>query len=190
MTKVKALGKVSRQESRQWFTDSTRRVTDDFILTQVTNFHTHHLSFDVESEYRRKASQTFEYNATRYDREKIWDLGFKVNWNRDRLNEGTAGIIRRWQSPSETLTSTSYILLLSGSASFTSHLFGRATVKQILLNDPIDDEKTFARLEAGYDSNSWYRVSLGFERIQGKTDRYPDRNYTGQGLFVRLTGKM
>jgi len=190
LTKVKALGKVSRQESRQWFTDSTLKATDDFILTQVTYFLTHHLSFDVESEYRRKASQTMDYIATRYDREKIWDLGFKVNWNRDRLTEGTVGLIRRWQSPSEMITSTSYILLLSGSGSFSSNFFGRASVKQILLNDPIDDEKTFATLEAGYDSQSWYRVSLGYERIQGKTDRYPDRNYTGQGLFVRLTGKM
>jgi|GEM_PF-1636362 len=190
LTRVKALGKVSRQESRQWFTDSTLKATDDFILTQVTYFHTHHLSFDVESEYRRRASKTMEYASTRYERDKTWDLGVKVNWNRDRLTEGTAGIIRRWQSPSETVTSTSYILLLSGSASFASHFFGRAAVKHILLNDPIDDEKTFARLEAGYDAHSWYRVSLGYERVQGRTDRYPDRNYTGQGLFVRLTGKM
>lgn len=189
LQKIKAVGKVGRHEARQWFTDSTTRATEDFVLGQLTYFHTHHLSFNAESELRRKDR---EYSVHSCD--KIWDLGLKVNWNRDRLNEFTAGLIRRWQlqnyMPNPEVTSSSYILLLSGSVSVTRELFVRGSVKSLLLNAPLDDQKTFTRLEVGYDSQRWYRVSLGYERIESDIDLHPDRNYTGQGLFVRFTGKM
>jgi hypothetical protein len=189
LEKIKALGKAGRHDSRQWLPDSATRVTSDFILGQVTYFHTHHLSFNAESEYRKAAKYFEERSHTR-----IWDMGLRVNWNRDPLNEFTAGMIRRWQSqgyPSSSgTTSSSYIMLLSGSASFTRHVFARGSVKGILLNRPLDDEKTFTRLEVGYDSQDWYRVSVGYERIASDTELHPDRNYTGQGAFVRFTGKM
>ncbi|MEW5924649.1 MAG: hypothetical protein AB1746_11740, partial [Candidatus Zixiibacteriota bacterium] len=189
LEKIKAVGKLGRQETRQWFDDSTTRTTDDFILGQLTYFHTHHLSFNAESEYTRKDKR---YSV--HSRDKIWDLGLKINWNKDRLNEFTAGLIRRWQlqdyPPSIEVTSSSYIILVSGSVSVMRELFVRGSIKDILLDDPLDDEKTYTSVEVGYDSHRWYRVSLGYERIEGDTDLYPDRNYTGQGVFVRFTGKM
>ena len=81
-------------------------------------------------------------------------------------------------------------MLLSGSASLTKDFFARASIKEILLNDPLDDEKTYTKLEVGFDSNRWYRVSVGYERIQSDNDEQPDQSYTGQGLFIRFSGKM
>ncbi|MFH1701608.1 MAG: hypothetical protein ABIE07_13600 [Candidatus Zixiibacteriota bacterium] len=200
LDKIKVIGKIGRRESERWFTDpdSTTRVTNDFLQGQLTYFHTHHLSFDIENEYRQMA----KYNTTD-DFSKIWDLGLRVNWNKDRLNELTAGFIRRWQSnkfqPLDEIVSTSYILLFSGSVSFMEHLFARGSVKEILLkdipdpdplNNGFDDKKTITKLEAGYDSHSWFRASIGYERIASDVDLQPVRNYTGQGVFVRFTGKM
>lgn len=189
LKKVKAIGKAGRHETRQWFNDSTTRVTDDFLLGQVTYFHTHHLLFNAESEFRNTARRFGELS-----RNKIWDLALRVNWNKNRFNEFTAGIIRRWQlydhPPSAEVTSSSYIVLVSGAVSLVDRFFARGSVKGILLNDPLDDQKTFVKLEAGYDSHHWYRVSIGYERIASDVDFSPDRNYTGQGVFVRFTGKM
>ena len=189
LDKVKALGKVGRHQAKQWFTDSTVVATDDFMLGQLTYFYNHHLSFHAESEYRRTARE-----AASLSRNKIWDLGLRVNWNRDRLNEFTAGMIRRWQlhdyPPTADVTSESYILLVSGSVSITRAFFARASIKDILLNDPLDDEKTFTKLEVGYDSRQWFRVSVGYERIASDIELFPDREYTGQGAFIRFTGKM
>lgn len=198
LDKIKAIGKVGRHESERWFADSTTRVTNDFLQGQLTYFHTHHLSFNIENEFRQMSKY---YSMDSYS--KIWDLGVRVNWNRDRLNELTAGLIRRWQSnefqPLDEIVSTSYILLFSGSVSFMEHFFARGSVKEILLkdipdadplNDGFDDKNTITRLEAGYDSHSWFRVSVGYERIASDVDLRPDRNYTGQGAFVRFTGKM
>jgi len=189
LDKIKALGKVGRHQSKRWFTDSTTRVTDDFVLGQLTYFHTHHLSFNAESEFRRRDR---EYSL--HSRDKTWDLGLRVNWNRDRLNEFTAGLVRRWQlqdlPPNDEITSSSYIMLVSGAMSFMRQFFIRGSIKEILLNDPLDDEKTFTKLEVGYDSNRWYRVSIGYERIESDIDQSPDLDYTGQGVFIRFTGKM
>jgi len=189
LNKVKALGKVGRHRSQQWFTDSTTIATNDFLLGQLSYFYTHHLSFHAESEYRRTAQE-----AADLSRNKTWDLGLRVNWNRDRLNEFTAGLIRRWQlhdyPPSMEVTSSSYLMLVSGAVSITRGFFARGSIKDILLNDPLDDEKTFTKLEVGYDSRQWYRVSIGYERIGSDIELYPDRNYTGQGAFVRFTGKI
>jgi len=189
LKKVKAVGKFGRSDSKKWSTDSTTHITDDFLLGQVTWFPTHHLSFDAESEYRLT-----EREFTGASRDKTWDLGLRLNWNRDRLNEFTAGLIRRWQlqeyPPTDDITSTSYIMLLSGALSLTHEFFARASVKEILLNEPLDDEKTYTKLEVGYDSHDWYRVSIGYERIESDNDLQPDQNYTGQGLFIRFSGKM
>jgi len=189
LEKIKTIGKFGRVDTRYWVIDTTSRTIKDFILGQVTYFHTHHLSFDGETEYQ----QTDTRLVTR-SKDKTWDIGLKVNWNKNRLNEFTAGMIRRWQcqdySTGSEITSTSYIMLLSGSVSFMHKFFARGSIKGILLNDPLNDEKTFAKAEIGYDSFSWYRVSLGYERIEGETDDYPDQNYTGQGVFLRFTGKM
>ncbi|HUV29683.1 MAG TPA: hypothetical protein VMY05_01140 [Acidobacteriota bacterium] len=186
LKKVKALGKVGRYELQR---AGDYRVTNDFLLGQVTYFHTHHLSFNGESEYRRTARHYPEYS-----RDKTWDLGLRVNWNKDRFNEFTAGLIRRWQlhsyPPGAQVTASSYIVLVSGAASIVNGFFARASIKGILLNDPLNDEKTFAKLEVGYDSHHWYRASVGYERIQSDIDLHPDRDYTGQGVFVRFTGKM
>jgi hypothetical protein len=189
LKKIKALGKYGRQQTQQWFTDSTTRATTDFALGQVTYFYTHHLSFDAETEYRRS-----ERHFDELSRNKTWDLGLRVNWNRDRLNEFTAGVIRRWQlfdyPPSDEITSSSYIVLVSGGLSFARDFFARGSIKSILLNEPLDDERTFTKVEVGYDSRSWYRASLGYERIGSDVGLQPDLNYTGQGVFIRLTGKM
>ncbi|MBU0982952.1 MAG: hypothetical protein KKA42_03715, partial [candidate division Zixibacteria bacterium] len=154
LEKIKAVGKGGRHQSRHWSTDSTVINTDDFMLGQLTYFHTHHLSLGAESEYRRNAR-----DANVKSRGKTWDLGFRVNWNRDRFNEFTIGAIRRWQlqhyQPSDEMTSTSYIMLLSGAVSLTDRFFARGSIKGILLNDPLDDEKTFTKLEVGYDSHDW-----------------------------------
>ena len=187
--KIKSLLKLGRQQTREWYVDSALRSTTDYLLGQVTYFHTHHLFFNAESEYRRSA-ETWSL----FSRNKTWDLGLKVNWNRDRLNEATAGVIRRWQlhryPPSAEVTSSSYIMLLSGSVSIARDFFARGSIKGILLNNPLEDEKTFAKVEVGYDSRDWYRVSVGYERIGSDIDANPDLEYTGQGVFVRFTGKM
>jgi len=81
-------------------------------------------------------------------------------------------------------------MLVSGAISITRGFFARGSIKDILLNDPLDDEKTFTKLEVGYDSRQWYRVSIGYERIGSDVELFPDRNYTGQGAFVRFTGKI
>ncbi len=186
--KVKAMGKIGRRRDKDWGLDSVQ--TKDFLLGQVSYFHTHHLSFHGESEVTR---ETTHINALKTDHYRAWDLGLRVNWNRDRLNELTAGVIRREIMNNEAYgqtSSASYIMLLSGSLSITERIFARGSIKGILLNDPVDDEKTFAKVEVGYDSFGWYRVSVGYERIKSDNNETPDWNYTGQGVFVRFTGKI
>jgi hypothetical protein len=195
LDKIKALGTVGRYDRHQATIDSTSRSIDDFVLGQLTYFHTHHLSFSAESELRSKST-----HGLIRTRDRTWDLGLRVNWNRDRFNEFTAGLIRRWQMDDhppnvdtvdyEKLSSTSYIVLFSGAASLTERLFARGSYKGILLNDPVEDEKTFASIEFGFDSHSWYRFSVGYERIAGKSGENDRLDYTGQGVFVRFTGKM
>jgi len=186
LDKIKALGKIGRRRAKDWVNDSTR--TNDFLLGQVSYFHTHHLSFHAESEVTKSAKHA---GSVRIERDRVWDLGLRVNWNRDRFHEFTAGLIRRDIQDGLTGTeSASYIVLLSGSLSLTERFFARGSVKGILLNDPINDEKTFAKLEVGYDSHDWYRMSIGYERIQSDNDQNSDWDYTGQGIFVRFTGKM
>ncbi len=189
LEKIKFFGKIGRNDNKQNYADSTVSRIDDFLQSQLTYFHTHHLSASIENEFRHTA---------RYPRnnshDKTWDFGAKINWNRDRLNEFTIGLIRRWQvqeNPVDDLTSTTYIALLSGSISFTKYFFARASVKGILLEEPMDDEKRFTKIEVGYDSHDWFRLSLGYERIENDlTDNYLDQEYTGQGVFVRFSGKL
>ena len=202
LEKIKALGKIGRRRAKDWILDSTQ--TNDFLLGQVSYFHTHHLSFHAESEVTKIAKHA---GSVRVERDRVWDLGLRVNWNRDRFHEFTAGLIRRQILDGRTrmeidnvtsdttyvyeeTTSASYILLLSGSLSLTERFFARGSVKGILLSDPVNDEKTFAKLEVGYDSHDWYRVSIGYERIQSDNDQNSAWDYTGQGVFVRFTGKM
>ncbi|MBN1212690.1 MAG: hypothetical protein JXA92_08945 [candidate division Zixibacteria bacterium] len=189
--KVKGLAKAGRYEIEQWWydVDSTSCSTNDFVLAQATYFYSHHLSFNAESEYTRRV---IENNST--SREKIWDLGLRVNWNKNHLNEFTAGLVRRWQLSDylqvKELTSTSYIILVNGSIGLGYGLFARASVKDYLLRDLFEDEKTHIILEAGYENARWYRVSLGFERIESQPDElFPDNYYRGQGVFIRLVGK-
>jgi hypothetical protein len=93
--------------------------------------------------------------------------------------------------PSDEITSSSYIGLVSGAISITRSFFARGSVKGVLLNDPLDDQKKFLKLEVGYDSNSWFRVSVGYERIESDLESlYNDREYIGQGAFLRFSGKI
>ncbi|UCE24215.1 MAG: PKD domain-containing protein [Candidatus Zixiibacteriota bacterium] len=186
---IKGLAKASRREVERRRVDSASRHTEDFVLGQLTYFYSHHLSFNVESEYRQIIHRTSVRNE-----DNIWDVGLRVNWNRDRFHEFTAGIIRRWQRneypPAGELKSTSYIVLLSGSAAVTRHFFARASFKDILLRDLIDDEETHLQAEVGYEHFHGFRISVGYERIESKTDGvFPDNYYRGHGLFLRLVGK-
>ncbi|MCK5124903.1 MAG: hypothetical protein KAR42_01465 [candidate division Zixibacteria bacterium] len=203
LEKIKAFGKVSRHDNHSWPKDTTANHTvTDFLQSQLTYFHTHHLSASVENELR----QTVQYTSV-IKRKKVWELGARLNWNKDRLNEFTAGMIRKWQKhdyyPSEAITATSYIMLASGSVSMTHGFFLRGSIKQILVGDPevenaitnstdYRDTKTFTKIELGFDNNDWYRLSLGYEQIESDYDD-PDqslRNYTGKGFFVRFSGKL
>jgi hypothetical protein len=118
----------------------------------------------------------------------------KLNWNKDRFNQLSGGIIRRHQtaeySPTPEIKSVSYIILAGGSVSLTRNIFARGSIKTILLREALEDEKTYLQLEVGYEGKSWYRVSAGYERIENDTNNYPDRYYRGQGIFIRLTGKL
>jgi hypothetical protein len=193
LDKVKAFGKFGRRETRQRYDDSITLASDNHLLGQVTYFHTHHLSFDAESELT-----TSSHHGSVRERDKEWTLGLKMNWNRDRFHELTAGLIRRRQlsdhpdttSTYEKTEAVSYILLLSGGMSLTERIFARGSVKQLLLRDPLDDDKTYTSIEVGYDSHDWYRFSVGFERIESEAATSPELDYVGQGLFVRFTGKM
>lgn len=187
--KIKTLGKFGRHQTGRWGNDTTLTTTADYLMGQVTWFSTHHLSFDAESEYRR----TFSEGTTAYEG-KIWDLGLRLNWNRDRFHQIAAGLIRRWQMDDLPLPadikSVSYILLASGSTSLGHGFFARGSFKEILLRNAIDDEKSMMQVEVGYEGRPWYRVSLGYERIESTTDVAPDRYYRGHGLFVRLVGNL
>jgi hypothetical protein len=200
--KIKAMGKIGRRRDKDWVNDTTQ--TDDFLLGQISYFHTHHLSFHAESEVTKGTKHA---GSLRVERERIWDLGLRVNWNQDRFHELTAGMIRRENLDGrlvtrvdaatsdttvayEETTPVSYIVLISGSLSLTERIFARGSYKGILLNEPVNNDKTFVKLEVGYDSHDWYRVSIGYERINNDNDLMPNWEYTGQGVFVRLTGKM
>ncbi len=187
-TKIKALGKIGHYEDKDLTSNPYNKSSDDFALGQLTYFHTHHLSFNAESEYRLRSQKD---SLNHY--EKLWDLGLKVNWNRDRFTELTAGMIRRWQAdhdpPVGKITSESYILLLSGAVGLGKGFFTRGSVKSIMLGSSLDDQKTYTMLELGYENAKWFRVSGGYERIENDPDEYPDRYYRGQGGFIRLVGK-
>ncbi len=187
--KIKALGRYTRYQQNNWWTDSTGERTDDFIFGQLTWFQAHHLSFSAETEYRR----TLEYIAGR-DEMRTFDLGARINWNRTRFDQATIGVIRRWEQsiypPNPEITATSYILLVSGAAGFGNGFFGRGSFKASLLNEPINDDKTIGQLEIGYEYPKYFRVSIGWERFESEADNRPDEYYRGQGLFLRLVGKM
>lgn len=189
LAQVKTYGKFGRYQVEQWWTDSTACQTNDFVLAEFTYFWSHHLSFDLENEYTRRA-----YEGSVDTREKVWDCGFRVNWNKDRMNDFTAGLIRRWQlsdyPPADELKSTSYIIVVGGSASLGYNLFARASIKDILLRDLLEDGQTHLILEAGYEDPTWFRVSLGYERIENDPDQlFSTDYYRGHGLFARFVGK-
>jgi len=186
---IKALGKVGRYEMQRNYADSTVVNTNDFVMGQVTLFPKHHLSFGVETEFRR-----INRDATIDSRDKVWDLGVRVNGNRDRFTEFTLGMIRRWQlvdqPPVPEIKTVSYILLASGSLSFGHGFFGRGAIKAILLKESMDDEKTYTQVEVGYENARYYRVSIGYERIEGDNDDDPSLDYRGHGVFLRILGKL
>ena len=186
---LKTVGKVGRHDQQRWVADSTSRSTDDFAMGQLVWFYNHHLSVTAESEFRN-----IKFVGTSPSRNRTWDLGFKLNWNKDRFNQLTGGIVRRQQiseySPTPEIKAVSYILLAGGSVSLSRNIFARGSVKTILLREALEDEKTYLQIEAGYEGKSWYRVSVGYERIENDTKNYPDRYYRGQGIFIRLTGKI
>ncbi len=189
LDQAKVMGKFGRYQVEQWWTDSTACQTNDFILGQFTYFASHHLSFDLDNEYTRRA---YENSMSTCD--KTWDLGFRINWNQDRLNDFTAGIIRRWQlsdyPPADELKSTSYIIVIGGSVSLPFGLFARASIKDILLRDLLEDGQTHMIVEAGYEAPTWFRVSLGYERIENDPDElFTTDYYRGHGLFARFVGK-
>lgn len=187
--KLKMIGKVGRHDQHRWVADSTSRSSDDYAMGQLVWFYNHHLSITAESEFRN-----IKFTGSLPSRNKTWDLGFKINWNKDRFNQLTGGLIRRRQvveySPTPELKSASYIILVGGSISLNRNIFARGSVKTILLRDALEDEKTYLQLEVGYEGRSWYRVSAGYERIENDTKNYPNRYYRGQGIFLRLTGKL
>lgn len=187
--KVKFLGKGGRHDSRTWPEGISSGVIDDFGLGQFTWFATHHLSLDAESEYRWTKNENIDITHDR-----TWDLGLRLNWNRDRFDQFAAGIIRRHQTTDVTsddeVTGDSYILLVSGAASLGKGFFTRGSVKSLLLRESIGDEKTFSQVEFGYEGRHWYRVSVGYEWIENQTELMPQRYYRGHGAFVRVVGKM
>ncbi|MCP4569342.1 MAG: hypothetical protein GY841_17345 [FCB group bacterium] len=187
LRKIKVLGKAGRQQTEIYKVDSTARNTNDFLLGQLTYFFTHHLYFDGTSEYSRRIRRTVGTTS----RGSVWDLGLKVNWNQDRFNQITAGMIRRRQTDENTdKYSTSYILLLSGSMSITQNFFARASVKSLLLRETLEDEKNFIQAEVGYEGANWFRVSIGYEHIEAKSEDFPANDYRGHGPFIRLVGKI
>ncbi|MCP4706697.1 MAG: hypothetical protein GY865_19035, partial [candidate division Zixibacteria bacterium] len=50
--KLKAVGKVGRNDMRSWDSGILSRSTDDFVLGQLVWFYNHHLSVNAESEFR------------------------------------------------------------------------------------------------------------------------------------------
>lgn len=185
---IKLVGKVGRYEQENIYTDSTVTETDDYVMGQITFFPKHHLSFGFENEYRRKF-----LDATDDTRTRQWDLGIRANWNRDRLTEATVGMIRRWNAqllpPIAEIKTVSYILLASASVSLGNGFFTRGAVKEILLRESMDDEKTYTEIEIGYENPKYYRVSIGYERIEGDNGDDSTLDYTGQGVFLRILGK-
>jgi hypothetical protein len=185
---LKVVGKAGRHELQHWAVDSISRSAENFTLGQITYFATHHLSVSGETEFRRTA----EYHPA-FSHSDIWDLGTRLNWNRDRLTDFTVGMIRRREvqslPPTPREISVSYILLLNGSMSLGKGFFARAAFKDILLRQALDDEKSLSEFEIGYEGQRWYRASIGYERIENETTLYPDRYYRGQGPFIRLSGK-
>jgi len=189
LAQVKTLAKYGRYQVEQWWTDSTACQTNDFILGQFTYFASHHLSFDLDNEFTRRV-----YETNLSTRDKTWDLGFRVNWNKNRFNDFTAGIIRRWQlsdyPPADELKSTSYIIVVGGSIALPANFFARASIKDILLRDMLEDGQTHMILEVGYEAPTWFRVSLGYERIENDPDDlFTTDYYRAHGLFARFVGK-
>ncbi len=187
--KVKALGKFTRHDLYQVWTDSTLSSIDDFYLGQLTYFFTHHFWLNVETEVHE-----VKRDATLNSRNKTWDIGARIHWNRNRLNEFTVGLIRREQlkedEPVQELTSTNYLMLLNGSLSITHNIFALASVKRFLLKNIFEDEETFFKIEVGYENPKSFRVSLGYERIENSIDAvFPDNYYRGHGIFTRIVGK-
>ena len=187
--KIKTLGKFTRYDLDQIWTDSTLSKVDDFILGQFTYFFTHHFWLDVETEFHQ-----IKREATLNSRNKTWDFGVRLHWNRDRLNEFTAGLIRRWQlkedEPVQELKSTNYLLLMNGSVALNKNFFALASFKRFLLRNIYEDEETFIRLEAGYENPKRFRISIGYERIENAIDEvFPDNYYRGHGIFTRIVGK-
>ncbi len=188
---IKMLGKFGRHQNEQWTPDSTYKNVSDFILGQLTWFPEHHMSFGLETEFK----QTY-YESTEWRVKRLWDLGLKYNWNRDRFNEFTAGLIRRYQSDDystseEIVSSSSYLVLISGSLGLFDGLYLRYAVKGIVLDDPIDDTKDHLLFEIGYEGANWYRISVGYERIENETEKenVDLAYYRGHGMFLRLVGK-
>ncbi len=186
---LKTVGKIGRYDQQRWEFGVESRSTDDYAMGQLVWFYNHHLSVTAESEFRN-----IKVVGITPTRNKIWDLGFKLNWNKDRFNQLNGGVIRRHQTLENSLSSEfkseSYIILAGGSVSLTRNFFARGSVKTILL-ESLEDEKTYLQIEAGYEGRSWYRVSVGYEQIENDTKNNPTGdNYRGQGIFVRLTGKL
>jgi len=188
--KFKILGKYSRHDNESWEEAPYTRSIDDFILGQLVYYHTHHVSIDLETEYG--VEQERSDGLTERDRQ--WDLGVKLNWNRDQLHHLTAGMIRRWIKEEavypEELKSTSYIFLLSGSTGLGHGFYTRGSIKAQLLRNTSDDEKTFTEIELGYENSKYYRFAIGYERIENESETDDDGYYRGQGLYLRLSGRI
>ncbi len=186
---LKTVGKIGRYDQQQWDLGIETRSTDDFAMGQLVWFYNHHLSVTAETEFRN-----IKADENSYPRNRTWDIGIKLNWNKDRFNQLNGGVIRRDQTKENSLghefKSESYIILAGGSVSLMRNFFVRGSVKTILL-ESLEDEKTFFQIEAGYEGRSWYRVSVGYEQIENDTKNNPNGdNYRGRGIFVRLTGKL
>jgi hypothetical protein len=68
--------------------------------------------------------------------------------------------------------------------------FASGSIKELLLDTPISDEKNFERLEIGYENPKWFRISAGYERIESDPEPNPEDYYRAHGPFIKLVGKL
>ncbi len=181
---VKLWAKFGHYQLEQLAIDNKGEYTKDYIQGQATWFATHHLSVTAETELFIVQNRPMTANDGR-----TWDLGGRLNWNRDRFTEFTVGGIRRLEklNGQEGVT---YIVLASAAVRIWRGWFASGSIKELLLDTPINDEKNFERLELGYENPKWFRVSVGYERIESDPEPRPEDYYRAHGPFIKLVGKI
>lgn len=181
---VKLWAKLGHYQLEQLAIDNKAEYTKDYIQGQATWFATHHLSVTGETELFITGNRPMQASDGR-----TWDLGGRINWNRDRFTEFTVGGIRRLEklNGQEGVT---YIVLASASVRIWRGWFASGSIKELLLDTPLNDEKNFERLEIGYENPKWFRISAGYERIESDPEPRPEDYYRAHGPFIKLVGKI